>query len=280
MKIIDVITKRQDTLCGCWYGENFRDTIVIITNGTDGNIFENKFMRIVGEQLEQQGISFICAHNFGAFQIIDLPSKNKTRSGLTFEMFDNCIEDLDAYVDFAKQQGYKRIILGGHSYGCNKVVYYLYKTMCKDVNKFVLISPTDTEYHTESEEKSISEFNNYILKNNPKFEDIIPLLFDNYNFFTTQSYLDFINNPHHKNLPVYSDKKHFNQLKSIAINGLFVMGQNDVFAKRNAKNHLEIILKNSNKKANNKAVVIENSGHTYKEHELELAQAIIDFVKN
>ena len=125
MKIIDVVTKRHDTLCGCWYGENFRDTIVLITNGTGGDIFENKFLREVGEQLEQNGISFVYAHNSGAFQIMDLPSKNKTRSGLTFEMFDNCVEDLQAYVDFAKEQGYKNIILGGHSYGCNKVIWIL-----------------------------------------------------------------------------------------------------------------------------------------------------------
>ena len=58
------------------------------------------------------------------------------------------------------------------------------------------------------------------------------------------------------------------------------MGQNDVFAKRNAKNHLQTILENCNKKANNKAVVIENTGHTYREHYLELAQAIIDFVRS
>ncbi len=281
MKIIDVVTKRQDTLCGCWYGENFRDTVVLITNGTGGNIFENNFLRTVGEELEKHEISFVYAHNSGAFQMIDFPSKNNNRhSGVTFEMFDNCLEDLKAYVDFTKQQGYKKIILGGYSYGCNKVVYYLYKTKCKDVDKFILISPTDTEYHTESEEKSIEEFNDYILRNNPKKDDILPLLFDKYNFFTKQSYLDFINNSHHKNLPVYSDKKHFNQLKSIDIDGLFVMGQNDVFAKRNAKNHLQTILENSNKKANCKAVVIENTGHTYREHDKELAKAIVDFTRS
>ncbi len=280
MKIIDVVTKRGDTLCGCWYGENFRNTIVIITNGTGGNIFENKFLQVVGEQLELNGISFVYAHNSGAFQIIDLPSKSKNFSGLTFEMFDNCVEDLQAYVDFAKEQGYKKIILGGHSYGCNKVVYYLYKTKCKDVDKYILLSPTDTEYHIEGEEKSIAQFNDYIAQNNPKQDDIIPFLFDKYNFFTTRTYLDFLNNSHHKNLPVYSNKKHFNQLKSINIDGLFVMGQNDVFAKRNGRNHLQIILENSNKEANNEVEVIENAGHVYRQHEQDLAKAIIDFDKN
>ena len=133
MKIIEVTTKRNDKLFGCWYGEQFRDACVIITNGTGGNIFENKFLRVLGDELEKENISYICAHNSGAFQIINLPSESHNRSGLTFEMFDNCIEDLQAYVDFAIEQGYKRIILGGHSYGCNKVIYYLYKTNNKKV---------------------------------------------------------------------------------------------------------------------------------------------------
>ena len=59
MKIIEVITKRKDTLLGCWYGEQYRDTCVIITNGTGGNIFENRFLRVLGDELEKENISYI-----------------------------------------------------------------------------------------------------------------------------------------------------------------------------------------------------------------------------
>ena len=40
------------------------------------------------------------------------------------------------------------------------------------------------------------------------------------------------------------------------------------------------IRENSNKKANNKSAVIENTGHAYREHYLDLAQTIIDFVRS
>ena len=50
MQIIKVETARGDSLFGCLYGENFRDVCVIATNGTGGNIFENEFLQVVGEE--------------------------------------------------------------------------------------------------------------------------------------------------------------------------------------------------------------------------------------
>lgn len=278
MQIIEVVTKRGDSLFGCWYGEKFRDTCVIITNGHGGNIFENGFLRTVAGGVEAKGISFIYAHNSGAFQIINTPSKSKKPSGLTYELFDNCIEDLQAYVDFAKAQGYKKIILGGHSYGCNKVVYYLYKTKCKNVDKFILISPTDTEERVGGEEKSAKEL--LELTKEYRGNQILPKMFDGYNFYTAEAFLDFIENPHNKNLPIYHSKTNFKQLKSIKIPGIFVMGQNDPFARRDAKSHLQILLENSNQKSKNKIVVIQDAGHTFKFKEEELSKIICEFCQS
>ena len=280
MEIIEVITKRKDTLLGCWYGEKYRDTCVIITNGTGGNIFENRFLRVLGQQLEKQNISYICAHNSGAFQIINLPSENHNRSGLTFEMFDNCIEDLQAYIDFAKSQGYKKIILGGHSYGCNKVIYYLYKTKSVDIDKYILIAPTDTEEKTDGEKvsaKSIEKIANKLKKQN-KLNDIIPILYDGYNYYTARSFLDAMENKNHHNLPIYNNKKGFFQLQEISQKGLFVMGEKDGYCKQNAQKHLDIINQYS-KNQDNIVKVIENTGHTFRNKEIDLSNVIIDFVK-
>lgn len=280
MKIIEVNTARGDSLFGCLYGENFKDTCVIITNGTGGNIFENKFLRIIGEQLELSNVSYICAHNSGAFQIIDLPSEKGNRSGLTYELFDNCVEDLQAYVDFAKSQGYKKIVLGGHSYGCNKVIYYLYKTNSKDIDKYILLSPTDTEERTDGERISAEELQRIAkeYKNQNRFDEIMPILFDKYNFYTARSFIDYMQNENHHNLPVYNDKKGFEQLRSIKINGLFVIGEKDSFAKKNSQKHLETIYRYSDNESNI-IKVIENTGHTYRNKEIELAKIILEFIK-
>jgi alpha/beta superfamily hydrolase len=85
-------------------------------------------------------------------------------------------------------------------------------------------------------------------------------------------------NKNHHNLPIYNDKKGFNQLQAIIIKGLFVMGQKDGFAKQNTKRHLETINQYSKNK-DNVIKVIENTGHTFRNREIELSKIIIDFVR-
>lgn len=51
------------------------------------------------------------------------------RCGCMYELFEDCIYDIDLAIQTAKDKGYKRIILLGHNYGCNKVIYYFYKNI-------------------------------------------------------------------------------------------------------------------------------------------------------
>lgn len=281
MKIIEVETKRGDTLYGCLYGENYKDVCVIITNGNCGNIFENKFLQVVAEECEKNKISFIYAHNSGAFHRIDTPTKTGLPIGNTYEIFDNCLEDLQAYVTFAKQIGYKHIILGGHSYGANKVIYYLSKNQNEKIEKYILISPTDTSNLKEHEELSAQKLLPIALqyKKEKRLDEILPIPFDDYNLYTARAFLDLVENQNAKNLPIYSKNAKFKQLKQINQKGLFIIGEKDGFAYGNALKHLQTINDNTKLK-NNEIKVIANCGHTFKnEKAFELAKAILEFVK-
>lgn len=281
MEIIEVKTKRGDTLYGCIYGAKYKDTCVIITNGTCGNIFENKFLQIIGKELEKSKICFIYAHNSGAFHRLDSPTKSGKPTGCTYELFNNCIEDLQAYVSWAKQNKYKHIILGGHSYGANKVVYYLSKNQKEKIDKYILLSPTDISRLNNSKKISVKALmpiaTSY--KKEHKLDALLPFLFDNYNQFTARTFLDFMNNKNSKNLPIYSENGDWKQLHKIKQDGLFIMGANDNFAYGDALNHLKKINENSKTK-NNTIKVIENCGHTFKHKEKELSQIILEFIKN
>lgn len=280
MKIIEVETKRGDILCGCLYGEKYKDTCVIITNGTCGSIFENKFLQVIGEELEKHKVSFVYAHNSGAFHRIDTKTKSGKPSGCTYELFDNCVEDLQAYVDWAKESGFKHIILGGHSYGTNKVVYYLSKNQNETIDKYILISPTDTGYLKDHEKLSADELMPIALKfkEENKLDELLPIAFDNWNLYTARAFLDFIENKHSKNLPIHSKNGNWKQLKTIQQTGLFVMGEKDSFAFGNTLDHLQTINANSKNK-NNVVAVIDNAGHTFRNREQELANTILNFVK-
>ncbi len=279
MKIIEVTTKRGDNLCGCVYGENYKDTCVIITNGNCGNIFENKFLQVVGEKLEEKGISFVYAHNSGAFHRIDLPSKNGNILGNTYELFDNCIEDLQAFVDWAKESGYKKIVLGGHSYGTNKVVYYLSNNQDEKIDKYILISPTDTGRLKDHERSSADELMPIAkkFKQENRLDELLPIEFDECNLYTARAFLDFIENKNAKNLPIYGQLGSWEQLKKINQIGLFVMGEKDSFGFGDTQKHLETINQNSKNK-NNDIKTIESTGHTFRGKEEKLAEVILKFI--
>ena len=71
---------------------------------------------------------------------------------------------MQAYIDFVKGCVYKHIILGGHSYGANKLIYYLSKNQNEKIDKYILISPTDTLNLKESEKFSAEELMPIALK--------------------------------------------------------------------------------------------------------------------
>ena len=111
-----------------------------------------------------------------------------------------------------------------------------------------------------------------------KLNNILPIPFDNYNFYTAKAFLDFVGNKHAKNLPIYSQNGNWNQLKRINQVGLFIMGEKDGFAFNNAANHLQTINQNSKNK-NNKIRIINDCGHTFADKEEELANEILTFIQ-
>lgn len=52
-------------------------------------------------------------------------------------------EDVESYVKYAKNLGFKKIILAGHSLGSNKIIHYLGNTPDDFVDYFIISSPVD-----------------------------------------------------------------------------------------------------------------------------------------
>ena len=47
------------------------------------------------------------------------------KSGAALEIFEDCVLDIDAWIRYVLDLGYRRIVLQGHSLGTEKVVYYM-----------------------------------------------------------------------------------------------------------------------------------------------------------
>ena len=61
--------------------------------------------------------------------------------GAAFERFADCVKDIRAMIAFARQAGYRTVVLAGHSTGANKALYYVGTTRDRRVTGLILVGP-------------------------------------------------------------------------------------------------------------------------------------------
>lgn len=120
------------------------DKMVIHVHGLNGNFYENRFLDILAKSYTDKNYAFLTFNNRGRDFITELIKGNDfTIIGGSLERFKDCILDIDGVVNWVKEKGYKEIILEGHSYGCNKVLYYYNHRKDDSIKKIVLLAPCD-----------------------------------------------------------------------------------------------------------------------------------------
>ncbi len=118
--------------------------IVIHVHGLNGNFYENRFLDILAKTYTNNDYAFLTFNNRGRDFIAELLKGNEfSVIGGCLERFKDCILDIDGIVNWVKDKGYNEIILEGHSYGCNKVLYYYNHKKSNLIKKIVLLAPCD-----------------------------------------------------------------------------------------------------------------------------------------
>ena len=118
--------------------------IVIHVHGLNGNFYENRFSDILAKTYTNNDYAFLTFNNRGRDFIAELLKGNEfSIIGGCLERFKDCILDIDGIVNWVKDKGYNEIILEGHSYGCNKVLYYYHHKKNDAIKKIVLLAPCD-----------------------------------------------------------------------------------------------------------------------------------------
>ena len=118
--------------------------IVIHVHGLNGNFYENRFLDALAKSYTDKNYAFLTFNNRGRGFITELIKWNDfVVIGWCFERFKDCILDIQWIINWVKEKGYNEIVLEGHSYWCNKVLYYYNKTKDKNIKKIVLLAPCD-----------------------------------------------------------------------------------------------------------------------------------------
>jgi len=124
--------KKPRNLDGFWVKGNRKSrNLLIFVHGMGSNFYKSKFKKAWMRLGPKSGTDVFCFNNRGC------------EDGVSDERFKDCIADIDATMNFARNEGYKRIILLGHSTGCQKITYYQHRRRAPDVSALILTAIGD-----------------------------------------------------------------------------------------------------------------------------------------
>ncbi|MEO8286950.1 MAG: alpha/beta fold hydrolase [Chloroflexota bacterium] len=98
---------------------------IIWIHGNTSRFYDMPYIQI-GREMAALGYTFITSNTHGhdIASIIWGPNGEAQPGGACWERFDEVPLDLSAWIDMAIEEGSEGVVLVGHSFGANKVIYY------------------------------------------------------------------------------------------------------------------------------------------------------------
>lgn len=127
-----------------WLSKQDGDTAALHVHGMGGNGYENYFLDYLREMYAKHGISFFAIDTRGRGIVSDFRQGDGWKhAGSCFEIFEESLYDIEGAFDYLRSEGFSKFILQGHSLGCSKAVNYILSRQPSDIEKVILIAPTD-----------------------------------------------------------------------------------------------------------------------------------------
>ncbi|MBQ7734063.1 MAG: alpha/beta fold hydrolase [Synergistaceae bacterium] len=276
---LNVPTKRGVVLNGVLFRQDEKrstDTVMIAITGIHGNFYSNPFYYNIGDTLSAGGFDFIYAQTndaFGQIRTLNVNTGREEIIGSWNERFSYTDDDISAYLTFAEREGYRHIILAGHSLGANKVIYYLSRHHDQRVEHFFLLSPANLDYMmsgvTESEKQMIQT-----QVEHGRGDSMLPFPYMGWveciaNTAWDWQFSGLLNN-------VHTEKDgDFSQAGNITHTGAMLVGTYDNFTDGDPSEFLSNLNAHMPTAKNNTLIFIEKTGHTYQMKHQEVADDIL-----
>ena len=276
---LNIPTKRGVVLNGVLFSpdeERKADTVMIAITGIHGNFYSNPFYYNIGAALNGAGIDFIYAQTcdaFGEIETLNVHTMQKELIGSWNERFADSIDDIDAYLTFAKSRGYRHIVLAGHSLGANKVIHYLSEVHDPRVEHFFFLSPANLTHMmsgvTEREKQAIRK-----QVQEGRGNEMLPFPFMGWVECIADTAWDWqfsgiLNNVH------TDPSGDFSQAEKITHTGAMLVGTLDNFTDGDPKEFLRNLNRHMPGAAENRLLFLEGTGHTYQGKNPEAADLIL-----
>lgn len=186
-------------------------TAILHVHGMSGSIYFNSFYPAFYEQFPKENISFLAGENRGEYtmMLFDREDGSLAQLGNALEKFEDCIEDIDAWLEFLKGQGNTEIWLSGHSLGCSKIAYYVNQKQRSSqldpaIKGLILLSPADMIGEIDPEEHKSFTIEAKQMVVNGEGQKLLSRLVDDWAPLSADTYLNFFDVEGGSNLAIFN----------------------------------------------------------------------------
>lgn len=285
--LISGITKDGIKLSGLYLSGDKTKSACIFIHGFTADFYSHSFYHTISTELQKQGNAVVLAQTRGTgIQTEFLKTDGEgVYIGSYFEKLNEAHLDISTFVEFLTKEGYKDIVLIGHSLGTIKSVRYLFEGEYKDkISKLVLISPFDKSAYLEV--KAPNKWQGFVEVAKKKIEDgkgkdIIPVPeYDDYGTSYDTFYSWYEPSDLNRIWDFYKSDYDFPYLQKINIPVKAILGEKDEFVTFptlgvSVESSLDVIKKHIK---NSETALIPNANHTFYGFENELAKEVSSFV--
>ncbi len=283
-ELVEFMTKDGFRLYG-FLRSHHNNKIVLSLHGMGGNFYKN-LMTKVSDIFLRNGYDTFSINTRGHDEVVKFKIKKgkktkKIYAGTSLEKFEDCVYDIQAAVNVVKHLGYKHIMLTGHSTGCQKVAYFMYKINPREISAVILLAPSD-DYNLNKK-----EFNKNLNMLHKKSQRMIKgrkgdkILFDFYKksgrFWSAQRF-DSVTNPKRVESRLFnyaSDLKEFRKIKKPI---LVVWGEKEEYAILPVSKYIKLLREKTQAEIF-EGIIIKGADHGFDKHENEMAKAVVKWLK-
>jgi len=284
-QLIQVATSDGLYLHGFYAPSESKQVAVLHIHGFEGNFYENTFVHALIEEMEQKHIGFISANTRGNGKETDfntVDSQYRT-VGARYELIEEAHLDITAWLKFLIKEGYKDIVLMGHSLGTMKAVRYLFEGELADrVSKLILLAPFDKKGYLTV--KGMADIHELLSEAQAKVDagqgdERVTTDFEetgmSYKTFVSWYSQDDIGRMFEFCTPNYD----FPILKQIPVPTKIIVGSKDEYLFPTNPDHPELAMRMLlDHIPNSEGILIPDAVHSFKPHEANMAREVSKFV--
>lgn len=255
--------------------------VVLHIHGSEGNFYENEFFDEVGAAVTEAGFAFCTVNTRGAGVIAsfntDVAGTYKDY-GASRELINDCLLDIEAWLNFLVGRGFSFIVLSGHSLGTLKVVHYQSTKQDPRVKGLILMGAVD--YAHLAEETAGADFDKYLAEAKrmidlSKGEELAPKQWHFLTLMTYRAFYDWFNHQSPARIFEYSKPDFtYPQLHSLRVPVLVLQREKDQYLK-DPQASLDLISKHTKDCT---PVLIKGADHWYNSGLEQLRRTLRDWL--